>query len=487
MQKWLRPTLLIIIIIFFFCLAWQFQQTLFLSWDISYMLRASARMLAHGTYSHDFFNPNTPISFYLYAVINILPQKISAMLTPFQLVNLYVYILIAFSLLLCYLENKNLTLILAALLLFLPLYEMGQREHFVIIFILPYILLLANRLEQIKSNKALSVTIGMIAGIGFAIKPHYLLIFVLLEIYFLFKSKKISALFRPESIMIAFIVCSHLLLIKYFYPDYFTTIIPYLLRLYLPATQLNWPDILFNNIAMVFYLTCLLYYVSHDTIKSKIIYTLFFIALVGFFIAYYQQGTSFYYHLLPILFFSLLIVYLSMKENAHVINGIIAFIILFTISQFYYELYHVSQNYTHQIQPLVTFMQKNTRQKSVSFYVDQVSVPLLAIDESSSILGQRFDCHWAAAGLANSGNQSSWRKDKDFYIAMVNEDLIKYKPSYVFVDKRANKQYFKKNFDYLSFFLTSPDFRIHWQQYRFVTTLQVLGVYQFDVYKRTKQ
>jgi hypothetical protein len=108
--------------------------------------------------------------------------------------RVYVYFFTTLSLLCCwrilYADDKiNLmaTIITTAIIfLFLPLGALGQRENLMMIFIMPYLFLLSNRLaSSTHAAKIFYIGVGIMAGCGFVIKPYFLIPLALLEIYYM--------------------------------------------------------------------------------------------------------------------------------------------------------------------------------------------------------------------------------------------------------------------------------------------------------------
>src|SRR5262249_57922068 len=67
-------------------------------------------------------------------------------------------------------------------LLVLPGPEFGQREHLLVAAALPYLCIFARSLDGGPTQPAGETIAGILAGVGCALKPQFLLAFVLLEI-----------------------------------------------------------------------------------------------------------------------------------------------------------------------------------------------------------------------------------------------------------------------------------------------------------------
>ncbi|MGD9684452.1 MAG: hypothetical protein AB7W16_25075 [Candidatus Obscuribacterales bacterium] len=78
------------------------------------------------------------------------------------------------------------------------LFNFGQREHLMMLACLPFFLLRWTAYQNQASNRVLAFVIGLIAGLGFCLKPWFLFIPFATEIYFLISTKRASTIKRPE-------------------------------------------------------------------------------------------------------------------------------------------------------------------------------------------------------------------------------------------------------------------------------------------------
>jgi hypothetical protein len=96
---------------------------------------------------------------------------------------------------------RNLFLVFAALLvLFVPGYDFGQREHWMVLLTLPYIVACGCRLNKLVLSPVVGAAVGVAAGAGFCIKPYFLLVPVALEFWILVRLRRPSLAIRSETI-----------------------------------------------------------------------------------------------------------------------------------------------------------------------------------------------------------------------------------------------------------------------------------------------
>jgi len=79
--------------------------------------------------------------------------------------------------------RRRLVLVLAFALFLAPGNDFGQREHLLIGLALPYVLLAAARLSGRPAPAGPALATGALAGLGLALKPHFLLVWLAVEGY----------------------------------------------------------------------------------------------------------------------------------------------------------------------------------------------------------------------------------------------------------------------------------------------------------------
>jgi hypothetical protein len=71
------------------------------------------------------------------------------------------------------------------LILLVATYDFGQREHLMLAASLPYLVLAARRAEGVPTSRVLAIGVALLAALFFALKPHFLAIPALVELYVL--------------------------------------------------------------------------------------------------------------------------------------------------------------------------------------------------------------------------------------------------------------------------------------------------------------
>ena len=305
----------------------------FINLDSANALYEAKLMLSGGQYFYQFFETSPPMFLYVFLPLAFIIKSIPSIRFDIG-IYYYFYILSLISFFLCYVFSnlifqkqsiKQIIFLSSIAFLFLISGELyfGQREQIALIFTLPYFLLLVCRLEKRDIRPTVSFIIGIIAGIGFAAKPHFCIPFFLAELYFMLKNKRFLSAFRIESITVFSLFVVYLVSTYFLYPAYFHIIVPLSEKFYYFGIDSDpfWKN--FFTIKMGYcYVSLLFYFVLQD--KPKQLQTLIdvmVIALVGYVLSYVSELVPWDYHLFPAyafcLFLNTLLFLCFAEKNDH--------------------------------------------------------------------------------------------------------------------------------------------------------------------------
>ena len=102
----------------------------------------------------------------------------------------------------------------------------GQREHFMLILIVPYLLSVAARAGGTQIPRGDALWIGVCAGLGFALKPHHLLVLATLEGALALRRRSLSGLLRPELVALVATGLLYLASVVVLTPAYLEVVLP---------------------------------------------------------------------------------------------------------------------------------------------------------------------------------------------------------------------------------------------------------------------
>lgn len=478
----------------------------FINWDVSFLLHAAQRLLAGGTYPHDFFETNPPMIIFLYTPAIILAKGVTIN-AIFWLRVLFFFVALL-SLGICYglskkifANNKLTELIIPTLAIcyfLLPLYEFIQREHLMLVLTMPYFLTCSMRLQRQKIGFVFAIMVGIFAGIGFTIKPFFLLPLAICEIYLLWKLRSWLAWLRPECVAIVMIFISYLFAIAIFTPEYITVVLPHLLFLYFTSIDTSYSTMM---ISFVFMYCCfpLVIFAVMTRHQRNPFNEIFILALIGLICVYLIEKTTYYYHILPAFSLAtLLLVYdcyllyqtdfFANKAKKLLLAGLVFLFFTYPI----YLITTVSQKiYTQSqwpfYQKLFAFFDKQPSNKK-SYYILSRNIFLIpALDTINMKYTSRFPCFWWLSGILRLSQQPldqnakiQLENEKNYFIDQIATDLTEKKPALVLVDARG---YFDEktqpNYtNYLTYFSTNNHFKTAWQAYRYYDKVNFYYVYQ---------
>ena len=126
-----------------------------------------------------------------------------------------------------------------------PGFSFGQREHACVLFAMPYLAAAVLRLQGGQSpRKSLAICIGLLAGIGFALKPYFLAVPALVELLLLARLGWRSLLVRVESLVLGLTVLAYVVTAGLLIPDYLKFTIELTRSTYWAYDTANFPVLL---------------------------------------------------------------------------------------------------------------------------------------------------------------------------------------------------------------------------------------------------
>jgi hypothetical protein len=208
--------------------------------------------------------------------------------------------------------RRRLVLVLAFALFVLPGDSFGQREHLLVALALPYVLLAAGRVAGRPAPRGPSIAIGALAGLGLAIKPHFLLLWVAVEGYAAWRLRAK----RPsyEAVGVVASVAVYLTGVAFLTPDY-----PKLVRLLGPAYFGFGHDAFLHVLVTapgtaVCYLAVLAWTALRRQARHRDLWSVFLVAVVASFLAGASQQKGWGYHFYPSQVFALVLLALAVLD-----------------------------------------------------------------------------------------------------------------------------------------------------------------------------
>ncbi len=387
---------------------------------------------------------------------------------------------------------------LIALFLCFPGRDFSQREHLAAVFFLPYVLICSARADEKVVGKKSALISGFIAGLAFSLKPFFLLIFCLVEIYMWGALRKNGqSWIRLENSIFMAISGSFLL--------WLTLGTPYLqfLRFIQPhyaAYNSHISDLFVNFDLLPFLLVSFLHGVFEPPEDEGHLRQLFFLTALGFTVSYLVQMKGFSYHSLPAkiyswLLFSLIVLdWASLKAHSEKIIRSIAsqvsinfliFIVVFIILSGAQVHYYVNEELDDFIQQMRE-LGEGRRVHLLTFSVGPAFPTLTYCSLKTTqrgftpVLANIYRGKDNFNGPFPYENGTATLRLLQSYRDITVEDIATRKPDYIISDDRLLRQAIGlSRFNFIEFLMLDDRFRELFKRYRFLKE-----VYGFKIFKR---
>lgn len=284
--------------------------------DVAFLLDTGYRVLSGQLPYVDFFEVNLPPIFY----VSALPVWISQwsgtgviLVTHLLVFALTLSSAIMVDHLLVHVRKSGLTLpvsrhlvpFLVVIAILIPmLFGFGQREHLLIILFIPWLLLRWLRASGGQYPALPAFLLGIVATIGFTLKPHYIFMIIAPEMLLLLRRRRWTMLVQPEiggALFVAIIALMYALMFPQVIDAYLTDVMPLTLAGYDVLGNLSVFELTVLNPGM--YVPMLLLVVGMIVGWRKGAYALLLqslsIALAGAIFGFAIQGKGWPYHYFP--------------------------------------------------------------------------------------------------------------------------------------------------------------------------------------------
>jgi hypothetical protein len=450
-----------------------------LTHDAAWYLHAGRRVLAGAVLYRDIVEVNPPLGIWLSAPVAALADGLGLVSTGlFKAIVLLLTVAvlaIAGAIMrrvpeLSRVAANAIVLVLAALLLFLPAYDFGQREHLLILLVTPWLVLRWCRVSGGAVGVSLALLIGALAAVGFALKPHCLLAAIAVEAAILVMGRRPRAFFAPENVTGAVLGLVYLAAAGILTPEFFTRMIEMGRTAYIPFYGYG-----FDVLALRAVLPLALGLVAVVLIKRlppplRAVSAVLLAAGVGFLASYALQA-GFRYQLLPALFTLALSASLVPVAFASGVArlpplGVIASSLLVGVALI------TSLANQWRVYPTTRFEDGIARfapdARSVLIASTNVYNGFPLVEERGLTWASRFPAFWLAPYVAATlGPDGGPANDLSRYALQATvDDLAAYRPDVVFVNEAPEQSYYRgEPLDFVRFWGHDPRFAALWQDY----------------------
>lgn len=410
---------------------------------------------------------------------------------------------------------RSQSMIFLPLVLFLAIVYPGemfaQREHLMLLGAVPYALLAAARHDGIAMPRGRIVAIALIAGLGFALKPHFLAIPVLIELYLLMvrgwrKTFTDMVPWIVLGVMVGYVAAAWLVT-----PEYFTAVLPLVFGSYEEIGGNNPLHVLYGRLLAPFMLMLAPLAVAAFLLPLSPLARMAALAALGGTVSGVMQAKGWPYHLLPAQVMILMLTVLAVCEGidkllaardkweaARLGNAMPAalslsplrlavgalMLMLFCLAGGTRTTFYDQLNFDNsQAGKLLKLVKKHAEGQPVLIVSPGIYPHFPVLNYANAKLALRFQTIWPLQGAYETCRPEEPRyHDPDKMPPMeqllrraVSEDFVKYRPALVIMDKNPGIRWCGgREFDLTEYFLSIPAFAEEFRNYDIV--------YQFDRY-----
>lgn len=464
--------------------------------DIAILTHFAERMLSGAAMSDAYYEVNPPMSMIIYTPVVWMKNLLNLPMYTAHIV--YVQILMLISLGMTWGLLRRLPLpeikqkyfifgLLVIGLIMVPNFSFGDREHIIMLGLIPFVLVQAALHLRADVPKTLSIPALIFGTIGVLVKPHYGLIPTVLMLWRFWSHKDCRFYKAPDFWALTLGVITYGGILITLFPDYLNVIMPDVIALYLPHTN---PYVLqemfvFGFVTLCIGVTALTFDIHRE---QKTIIKWLMVVTFLLFVPYLVQGKGFDYHRIPwMLSFSALIGVIAYsligKQANNVVTSIIATVLVIGILWALRPLPFERPSHTQfRSLPLSQLIEKECP-KPCSF---------LLLNDTSELIHQlviyhdathasRFTSMWYMLPLIQ--HEKSLREGEDGvlpdeeykalkakYTDMVAQDLLDYQPDIII--ELETLRVGDPEFDFIDFYRSNPQFEDAFAAYEHTQTLR---------------
>ena len=469
--------------------------------DQALYLVAAGKALGGLEFGRDIIDVNPPLILWL-TEIPVLLSRLTGML-PQMAMQILLGLLTAGILLWCLtllrrpgrsLQPGLLECGMAALILYAttvhPWYHLGTREHILLLFLLPYLILAWRRLADLSNVPLVqSLGAGLLAISGCGLKPQHLLVIIAVEAMILLRTGGLHLILRPEAVAIVaggLAYCASIVLLT---PQYLSQVVPFAMEAYLDRAAVGWVELIDPLRALKIIGVLLAWIALRRWSMHRALADIFIVAGIGAAAAYLLQRKAYEYQFVPAQAFFILalgttILGILIRRFGHWLSPASAATTALCV--FLGAVTAAATAYPGQAQRAATQWTdvRKTARTAIVPHIPRGSTVFVLSSSVGGIYdhllrqglewGSRFTALWMTQALLTREMSTprekalvQWTRDA------VTEDLRHYRPSLILVD-RCNDPAFPPCLelggqygDLLAWFRQDSAFEAAWSDYRF--------------------
>lgn len=439
--------------------------------DTAWFIHVARGLLAGKQLYVDFIEVNPPLALWLMVPPVALADTLGA--NPAHAIYMLLLVLTLATLLLAsrYLriaqtleqgKRAALLVLLAAILLFLPRANFAEREQFMVLLVLPWIMLRGLRLQGLPVPRAERAIIGILAALAIALKPQAALAPLCMEAYALWRGRPMRQVFAIENIAATLCGLAYVAAVWLWVPAYLTTMVPLGAAAYYPYFKYPFGVLLFNGRWAIIFLVLALALRRGLPQGASLLFGGLCAAAVGFVGAYAIQQRGFSYQVLPAevcAAAALALVAVAAELQQRVKRAAAAVLVLALLATEGQAYVADDALFTRARACLAPSAQ------SVFIASTKLSHPFPFVLKQGLVWASRMPTQWTAPYIAQTPGGTATPIGQQT-LQWTMDDLETLKPDLVLVETDKDAPYLPPGgFDYLAFWEQSPRFAGIWKDY----------------------
>jgi hypothetical protein len=507
-----------------------------LDWDVAWYLYGANRMLEGARLYVDIIDVNPPLIFYLSA----LPTLIANLLGWSQAITFKLCVLSIALLSLVLSERltresvplvpdliRKIFLLALAFVFFIYSEDnFGQREHLMFVLVMPYILASIGCAEGRSTRGTFAVLLGALAGMGMALKPYFLLLWIGMEVYLKLAYPKRPNWRRLENISIALVMMTYGALVLLLSREYFG-IAAMAARVY-GAYNLRFIDLLNEPAIGLWILGLVTFVAARFNSQNKVAKEVLLIVSTAFLLIAMIQQKGWSYHFYPVGATVILLLTITVPQLLEVIRATAISVVLIIMALMmalglykpiliptyritYWSLeaaYNVAKGRTllhdaastflrnsfeeglrPSLKELIPVVEEHANRKPILVLSSSVFPAFPLVNYSNALWSSRFNCLWLLPGsyqnssLSQAGslyhNYNQMDDVERFLFQGVISDMANKPPALLIVDSSPYKQGFgQTKFDFIDYFSQDARFTSMLSEYDFLRKVSSYVIYK---------
>ena len=388
-----------------------------------------------------------------------------------------------------------------------PGFSFGQREHACVLFAMPYLATAVLRLEGGPGPRmSLSIAVGLLAGIGFALKPYFLAIPALIELLLLVRLGWKSLLVRVESLVLGFTLLAYVVTAALLLSDYLKNTIELALATYWAYDSDS--SVVFRRFVRIVQPALYGALVALLTRTWSRQHTVMLVAGLGFTVSYFVQAKGYVYHAYPVVVCSLAFLGICLGKGLNralavwrdtgnslrfVLMPVVVLLALPPVKRAHDEIlgwytnYNIASGYTGRFRQAVIETVNRFAPTGQSYFFAFSTHPFPGFPTASYTAAEWtgrsiVEPFIPAVARINEVDDPEIRKRVllagEYQRQMVIEDFRRRPPAIVFADRsRFRLGMNGVQFDDIAFYLTDPRFQEIWKNYQELPPMESLRVF----------